>query len=345
MAPEVELGLFWVTFKSNRGRWLASAQQREYCVLRAERVWRIEDTGAGLVYLYDLAGRRISSVTTTGSDNVHEVYAGSGLVAAHTPGPFGGTTYFYHSDQLGTDRVVTGSARAVIETCTSLPGACPERSRRGDNHSCTSNVPARFEGYDTDQEYGLAHAPARYYSPSLGRFMTPDPFGTPPEKQATCSLGGPPKDEMTGTLARPESLNRYAYVSNRTTTSTDPSGGLEQQPAGPLPDSGVGGFYCDPTHVFCVLASILGGASGGVSNFSACQCGLISLDFPDTQLFGCGPYICTCDDGEAGFLLVPPRLKPKCLFRICPVYLTVVKPVGADITWANITGSFPSLCN
>ncbi|HEV2387328.1 MAG TPA: RHS repeat-associated core domain-containing protein [Candidatus Acidoferrales bacterium] len=163
---------------------------------------RIEKTtgSTSLVLLYDLAGRRIGAVSTSGADVDHRIYAGSRLVAAYTPGPFGGTTYFYHSDQLGTDRVITNLLGQ--ETCTSLPF--------GDNHSCTSNVPARFAGYDADDEFGLDHAPARYYSPSLGRFLRPDPLG--------------------GGLTNPQSLNRYAYVTNDPATLPDPSGMLPQQP-------------------------------------------------------------------------------------------------------------------
>jgi RHS repeat-associated protein len=135
---------------------------------RIEKLENYPPGATSLVFLYDLAGRRIGSVTTSGADVDHRIYASSRLLAAYA----GSTTYFYHSDQLGTDRVITDSGGTVIETCTSLPF--------GDGQGCTHDVPARFAGYDTDNEYGLAHAPARYYSPSLGRFMTPDPFGTPP---------------------------------------------------------------------------------------------------------------------------------------------------------------------
>lgn len=74
------------------------------------------------------------------------------------------------SDQVGTERVRTDPTGAVNQTCTSMP--------YGDSQSCTSGTMlSTFASYDRDAEYGLAHAPARYYSPTLGRFMTPDPLG------------------------------------------------------------------------------------------------------------------------------------------------------------------------
>ncbi|HEV2387332.1 MAG TPA: RHS repeat-associated core domain-containing protein [Candidatus Acidoferrales bacterium] len=283
---------------------------------------RIEKTtgSTSLVILYDLAGRRIGAVSTSGVDVDHRIYAGSRLVAAYTPGPLGGTTYFYHSDQLGTDRVVTGSAGAVIETCTSLPF--------GDNHYCTSNVPARFEGYDTDQEYGLAHAPARYYSPSLGRFMTPDPFGTPPEREATCSLGSPPADKMTGPLARPESLNRYAYVVDNPATSADPSGNFIVSEDCFL-DSLLPECQCDPENGCPPDLLLLFPPPVPVPQSFSWDC---TRQNEKPRFFGLCFYGCTLENrppgtaayGEAIFGTV--RLSRDCKFSVttkCPFYVRV----------------------
>jgi RHS repeat-associated protein len=68
--------------------------------------------------------------------------------------------------------------------------------------ACASNY--KFTGYERDSETGLDYAFARYYNQRLGRFMSADPLG--------------------GDLTDPQSLNRYAYVTNSPTNFSDPSG-------------------------------------------------------------------------------------------------------------------------
>ena len=55
-----------------------------------------------------------------------------------------------------------------------------------------------------DSETNLDFANARYYSSQFGRFMSPDPLG--------------------GDVSDPQSLNRYAYVTNSPLSAIDPSG-------------------------------------------------------------------------------------------------------------------------
>jgi RHS repeat-associated protein len=65
----------------------------------------------------------------------------------------------------------------------------------------------KFSGYERDTETGLDYAVNRYYNSRIGRFMTPDPSGI-----ASASLGNP------------QSLNRYAYVTNNPVGLADPLG-------------------------------------------------------------------------------------------------------------------------
>jgi RHS repeat-associated protein len=146
------------------------------------------------------------------------------------------TTSLFDSDQLGTERIRTTVSGTVDETCTSLPGACPERSRRGDNQSCTSGEPlGRFAGHERDNEYGLAHAPPRYYSPTLGRFMTPDPLdGSPASGNPVAPSAGPgysPSPIWPGAaqmraraVADPQVWDAYDYTTDDPATLTDPAG-------------------------------------------------------------------------------------------------------------------------
>ena len=61
-----------------------------------------------------------------------------------------------------------------------------------------------FTGEQRDAETGFIYLRARYYEPAVGRFVSKDPF--------------------PGFLDDPESLNRFAYVSNNPLNYVDPSG-------------------------------------------------------------------------------------------------------------------------
>jgi RHS repeat-associated protein len=61
---------------------------------------------------------------------------------------------------------------------------------------------ASLDYYDTNTTTALT--PFRVFSPNLGRWHSPDPLG--------------------GDVTNPQSLNRYAYVTNNPTTLTDPAG-------------------------------------------------------------------------------------------------------------------------
>lgn len=62
----------------------------------------------------------------------------------------------------------------------------------------------QFTSYERDAESTLDYAVFRYYASSIGRFMTPDPLG--------------------GSIANPQSLNRFAYVLNDPINLFDPFG-------------------------------------------------------------------------------------------------------------------------
>ncbi len=78
-----------------------------------------------------------------------------------------GSTWFVHTDWLGTERVRTPLS-GTSETCSSLA--------YGDNLSCTGTdvSPMHFTGKMHDSETGLDDFPARYYSSTQGRWYSPD---------------------------------------------------------------------------------------------------------------------------------------------------------------------------
>jgi RHS repeat-associated protein len=73
-------------------------------------------------------------------------------------------------------------------------------------YGVTPNTKQKFTGYERDGETGLDFAQARYMSSVQGRFTSVDPDG------------------IGAAIGEPQSWNGYAYVGNRPTTLTDPSG-------------------------------------------------------------------------------------------------------------------------
>jgi len=164
-------------------------------------------------YTYDAEGRRV--VDQSGAllydldDHAFDVIGG-GLHRQEVYIPGGrhlatyvaNTTYFTHTDHLGTERMRTTVSGAVFETCTSLPF--------GDVLSCTGtdDSPYHFTGKPRDHESGLDNFGARYNSSSMGRFMSPDPVNLTWKR-----------------LINPgNTLNKYTYAANNPLLYVDPNG-------------------------------------------------------------------------------------------------------------------------
>ena len=138
------------------------------------------------------------------------------LRGAMLSGGEGTAALVYHVDGLGSVRALTDSSKAVVQTYESDEFGIPITSAGG------SSQPFGFTGEQRDPENNLVYLRARYYDPQIGRFIQRDP--------------------LTGSLQRPQTLNRYVYVHNRPCGFTDPSGlkaqaqtDCSQRPA--LPDA------------------------------------------------------------------------------------------------------------
>ena len=166
--------------------------------------------GGAFEYLYDLHGRAVTEMGAgTSSINRTEVYAGSRHVATQNVGL--STTYFMHSDWLGTKRVASGLSGTAMQTCTSLV--------YGDSMTCAGPFasPQNFTGQMRDAETQLVEFPARYYSPTQGRWYSPD--------WASAQVAVPYAD-----LHNPQSLNLYDYVGSDPTNHADADGHLQNCP-------------------------------------------------------------------------------------------------------------------
>ena len=148
-------------------------------------------------YVFDLEGRVIVENNSAGTACDIQVYAGE----RHF-GRQGGGSFFYHSDWLGTVRLINSDADPTYgaEVCTSLPF--------GDGLTCNSNYSNvwHFTGKERDYESGLDNFGARYDASSMGRFMSPDPDGAGAATRA------------------PQSWNAYTYVLNNPISAVDPTG-------------------------------------------------------------------------------------------------------------------------
>ena len=113
-----------------------------------------------------------------------------------------GNLYAYHPDILGTVRQVTLQDGSVYGDNLLYPWG-----QLWTDSGSPTNLFAGFQGWDGNVGAGMYSAQLRAYPVNYGRWLTPDPAG------------------LTAMDVRnPQSLNRYAYVTNRPTTLTDRAG-------------------------------------------------------------------------------------------------------------------------
>jgi RHS repeat-associated protein len=195
-------------------------------------------------FLYDLSGRTIDEFVPGGTYWLGtwlrgEAYAGGLHIATYA----NSTTEFDNSEWLSTFRVRSDVSGNILETCTSLPF--------GEDLTCTGAevTPIHFTGKERDSESGNDYFGARYYTSTMGRFMTTD-------------WADKPIDVPYADFGNPQSLNLYSYVKNNPTTTRDLDGhctdplscGAEFAGIGTLIEPGGG------TVVGAVVGGIVGGA-------------------------------------------------------------------------------------
>jgi len=119
------------------------------------------------------------------------IFSWMGLVSAET-------INYYHHDILGTPLVVTDESGDVVWWANYYPYG----SKHDGNSSDTK--PQRFTGKEFDEELGLYYFGARYYNPTIARFISVDPD--------------------KGAEKYPQSWNRYSYCDNNPMVNVDPTG-------------------------------------------------------------------------------------------------------------------------
>ena len=182
------------------------------------RMVRATVSGSAETYKYDGNGRRVSRsvVKSSGSTEFTYVYDSSGQLASEystsvVPSP---ATMFLTADHLGSTRVVTDEAAAVVRRSDYLPfgeevlDIIGGRSGLGyaTDPLLPKVQPIGFTGKERDAETGLDYFGARYMSAAQGRFTSPDPKMFP------------------DAVYDPQSWNKYGYVRNNPLRLVDPNG-------------------------------------------------------------------------------------------------------------------------
>lgn len=174
-----------------------------------ERVWIYDQTSGFPVETATLRGLngevlreyRLNNGNTAGSWNWTKdyIYRGTTLLASEAPhGRFD-----YHTDHLGSPRLITNSAGTRISSHQYLPFGDEDAAQ-----AAQDDERLKFTSHERDQNPGafpLDYMRGRYYYYSGAKFLSIDP--------------GRDID-----LRRPQSWNSYAYVRNNPINSTDPTG-------------------------------------------------------------------------------------------------------------------------
>jgi RHS repeat-associated protein len=176
------------------------------------------DNGSTGIYAYDHLNRRVKKLVGTslthyvweggrvlaehdgssGAQIVDYVYANGKLIAKGSGTMPGSSTTYFVSDRMSV-RVTMDASGNVIGRQAHLPfGEDFGESGTQEKH--------HFTTYERDSETGNDYAVNRGYSPSPGRFLSADPYGS----------SGSPED--------PRSWNRYSYTRNVVINRGDPLG-------------------------------------------------------------------------------------------------------------------------
>lgn len=111
--------------------------------------------------------------------------------------------HFMHGNHLGSTDVIADEMGTIEEKITYEPyGKINSHDKYGSSDEVSDFY---FTGQRLDTESGLMYYNARYYDPSLGRFITPDTI-------------------VQAAMSNPQTMNRYSYTGNNPVNRIDPTG-------------------------------------------------------------------------------------------------------------------------
>ena len=153
---------------------------------------------SGTLYWRGFSGAIITETDASGNVTSDYMYFAGRKIARRDGN---GNVFYLYSDALGTIHTITDSNGNACYDASFTPYGQEVLNPRVPD---TCGVNYKFAGYERDSETQLDYAFARYYNSRLGRFMSIDP--------------------SAGSIAGPQSLNRYAYVGNDPLNAVDPGG-------------------------------------------------------------------------------------------------------------------------
>ncbi len=158
---------------------------------------RIDVPGSSQEFVFNPQGQRASTWNaSTGAQIQGQAYWGNRPLAFS----FSGSTHFQEQDWIGTERFRSKYDGSTEATFQSLPFGDASATSGSDYDAY------HLAGLDQDASSNTGHASYRQYSPTEGRWLTPDPsFGS-------------------YDFTDPQSLNRYAYVEANPLVYQDPAG-------------------------------------------------------------------------------------------------------------------------
>ncbi len=138
------------------------------------------------------------------------IYGPTGRLAKRTTINEESDMFYYHTDHLGSTRLVTDDNRNIVLATAYHPFGDTSTEEGSENYL--------FNGKEKDAT-GLYYYGARYYDPDVGRFLSRDP--------------------LKGSRFNSQSLNRYSYCLNNPMKFIDPwgeknfyieGGGIQEEP-------------------------------------------------------------------------------------------------------------------
>jgi RHS repeat-associated protein len=164
-------------------------------------------------YVNDPVTGTMEEVVNTGGTGVtwNDYIQAAGQIVAMRTQTTSSTTYLYFaSDQLGSITLITDSTGAVIGGGRQAYDSWGLRRNASDwtpASSCNAIASATTRGYTGQEEIDggcLVNLNGRIYDPTIGRFLSADPYVPDP--------------------LNTQSFNRYGYVLNNPLSAIDPSG-------------------------------------------------------------------------------------------------------------------------
>jgi len=197
----------------NRTQKTKGSDTWDYTYNNANRLTKVEKNSDILgVYVYDGGGRRIQ--VTEDSETTIYLYSGMNVLyeetmngtATYIHGPTGklakrttinqeSSTFYYHTDILGSTRLVTDESKSIVSAVTYHPFGETDTEEGSEEYLFTGKQKDSTELY----YYG-----ARFYDPDTGRFIT--------------------RDQKWGRISNPQTLNRFTYCANNPVKYIDPDG-------------------------------------------------------------------------------------------------------------------------